>query len=107
MGEFGVSQPSTAALRLDILKLAGGRVNSLLAIPAEARLCRQGGEACVSALGNCNFRWVGFSGYGIRRVNDAQKQNPARTPQAPRGILADGNHAVNCDPLGCLLPVYH
>jgi len=87
----------------DILKVAGGRVSSPFAAPAEAGLRRQVGEACGPAFGYCDFGRAGFSCYGIRSVNNAEKHNPACTPQAPRRILVDGDHAITCHPLGCLL----
>ena len=74
MSEFEVPHQSMAALGMDILKVAGGGVRSLFAVPAEAGLRRPVGEACGRA---------GLIRNGICSVNDAQKQNPARTPQAP------------------------
>ena len=56
MSEFEVRHQSMAALGMDILKVAGGGVRSLFAVPAEAGLRRQVGEACG---------WAGFSCYGI------------------------------------------
>jgi hypothetical protein len=73
-----------AALCVDILKVAGG-VGPLFAVPGEASLGRQVGEACSLA---------GLIRNDTRSVNEAQKQNPAPTPQSPLCILADGDHAT-------------
>jgi hypothetical protein len=64
MGESEACHQSMAARSLDILKAPGGRVSSPFAVPEEAGLRRQVGEASGPALGNCDFRWTGFSGYG-------------------------------------------
>jgi hypothetical protein len=54
--EFEVRQTSVAALRTGVLKVAGARVSFAFAVPAEAGLRRQVGEACG---------WAGFNCYGM------------------------------------------